>query len=120
MATPDGRQLRLRRTPKGCALTFKTAEGVVREEREIKLDADQFETLWPATAGKRLTKVRYVLPWNDHTIEIDVYGGINQGIVVAEVEFKDENQCEQFQPPDWFGEEVTNDPRYSNVVLARE
>ena len=120
LATPDGRQVRLRRTPKSCTLTFKTAEGAVREEREIELETDQFEILWPATAGKRLTKTRYDVPWNDHTIEIDVYGGINHGIVVAEVEFNDEKQCTAFQPPDWFGEEVTNDPRYSNVVLARE
>ena len=126
IATPDGRQVRLRRTVRaglasqGCTLTFKTAEGSVREEREIEITADQFETLWPATSGKRLTKVRHEMPWQDFTIEIDVYGGVNQGVVVAEVEFGDETECVNFQPPDWFGDEVTNDPRYSNVVLARE
>ena len=120
MATPDGKQVRLRRTPRHCTLTFKTADGAVREEREIEITAEQFKTLWPATSGKRLTKVRHDIPWKDLTIEIDVYGGINNGIVVAEVEFGDDQQCAAFQPPDWFGEEVTNDPRYSNVILARE
>ena len=120
VATPDGRQVRLRRTPKNCTLTYKTADGPVREEREIKITADQFNILWPATAGKRLTKVRHDMPWQSFTLEIDVYGGINDGIVVAEVEFDDEKQCADFQPPDWFGDEVTNDPRYSNVMLARE
>lgn len=119
-ATADGRQVRLRRTDSSSTLTFKTAEGAVRAEREISLSPEQFEVLWPATTGKRLTKTRYMVPWNNHTIEIDVYEGVNQGIVVAEVEFKDVNQCEHFRPPDWFGDEVTNDPRYSNPVLARE
>jgi len=120
VATPDGRQVRLRRTPKNCTLTYKTADGAVREEREIEITADQFETLWPGTAGKRLTKVRHDMPWQNFNIEIDVYGGINDGIVVAEVEFDDEKQCAEFHPPGWFGAEVTNDPRYSNVMLARE
>ena len=120
VATPDGRQVRLRRTPKCCTLTYKTADGAIREEREIEITAGQFDALWPATAGKRLTKVRHEIPWQGYTIEIDVYGGINKSILVAEVEFEDEKQCVEFQPPDWFGEEVTNDPRYSNVLLARD
>ena len=120
VATPDGRQVRLRRTDSSCSLTFKTADGAVRDEREIELSPEQFDVLWPATAGKRLMKTRYIVPWNNHTIEIDVYGGSNKGIVVAEVEFKNETDCRDFQPPEWFGEEVTNDPRYSNPVLARE
>ena len=120
VATPDGRQVRLRRTQDSCTLTFKTADGAVREEREIEITAEQFAALWPATAGRRLTKERYEIPWNGLTIEVDVYRGVNQGIVVAEVEFADQTQCEQFRSPDWFGEEVTDNPHYSNVVLARE
>ena len=120
VATPDGRQVRLRRTDSGCSLTFKTEEGAVREEHEIDITAEQFTRLWPATAGKRLRKTRYKLPWASLTIEVDVYDGINRGLVVAEVEFLDRAACEAFKAPVWFGEEVTNNSRYSNVVLARE
>ena len=120
MATPDGKQVRLRRTNCGCTLTFKTEEGAVREEREIEITAEQFGALWPATAGQRLSKTRHKVPWKDLTIEVDVYAGINQGLTVAEVEFPDRATCQEFQPPDWFGEEVTDNARYSNVVLARE
>jgi CYTH domain-containing protein len=119
-ATQDGRQVRLRREGSTCTLTFKTADGAVREEREIELHCDQFEALWPATAGRRLSKTRHDVPWKNFTIEVDVYRGQNEGIVVAEVEFETETQCEQFQPPEWFGEEVTGDARYSNVALARK
>ena len=120
MATPDGKQVRLRRTGGGCTLTFKTEEGAVREEREIEITPAQFAALWPATARKRLTKTRYKIPWQNFTIEVDRYEGKNKGLVVAEVEFTDQARCEEFQPPDWFGDEVTNNARYSNVVLARE
>jgi CYTH domain-containing protein len=119
-ATADGRQVRLRRTGFSSTLTFKTAKGAVREEREVEITPEQFAVLWPGTAGKRLTKTRHVIPWKNFKVEIDIYEGVNRGIVVAEVEFADENQCGEFRPPDWFGEEVTGDPRYSNVVLARE
>jgi CYTH domain-containing protein len=40
--------------------------------------------------------------------------------MVAEVEFDDEEQCKKFEPPDWFGKEVSGEARYSNVKLARE
>ena len=120
LATPDGKQVRLRRTDSGCTLTFKTEEGAVREEREIDINTVQFEALWPATAGKRLTKTRYKVPYNSLTIEIDIYEGSNRGLTVAEVEFPGQQACREFQPPDWFGEEVTNKAQYSNVVLARE
>jgi adenylate cyclase len=120
VVTPDGRQVRLRRTERKSSLAFKTQEGAVREEREIEITTDQFGVLWPATAGKRLTKTRYNVPWNTFNIEVDVYHGTNDGLVVAEVEFQTQAQCRTFQPPDWFGEEVTDNPRYSNVVLARE
>ena len=120
IATPDGRQVRLRRTERGCTLTFKTADGAVREEREVGISTDQFDVLWPATRGRRLTKTRYLIPWNNYSIELDIYQGSNDGIIVAEVEFRDERQCRDFHKPDWFGPEVTNDARYSNVVLARD
>src|SRR5205823_3075110 len=46
--------------------------------------------------------------------------GRNEGLVVAEVEFRDERECRLFQPPEWFAAEVSGKSRYSNVRLARE
>ncbi len=93
---------------------------MVREEHEIELTPAQFETLWPLTAGRRLTKTRYAIPCAGRTIEIDVYEGKNRGLVVAEVEFDSENAARHFVPPDWFAEEVSDRPEYSNRNLARE
>src|SRR5258707_12039703 len=84
---PAGRQVRLRKKGKTASLTFKVGRGAHREEREIKLSAKQFAALWPGTAGRRLRKVRYDVPWKNLIIEIDIYRGRHAGLVVAEVEF---------------------------------
>ena len=114
----DGLQVRLRKSGDRYSLTFKRGSGHVREEREIDLNAEQFRTLWPATEGKRLVKTRHEIPLGARTVEIDVYHDRHEGLVVAEVEFDDEEEAKNFQPPDWLGEEVTGDPRYSNQLLA--
>jgi CYTH domain-containing protein len=115
-----GRQVRLRKKDKSASLTFKVGRGAHREEREIRLSQKQFAALWPGTAGRRLRKVRYEIPWKNLLIEVDVYRGRHAGLVVAEVEFPDRVICRRFRPPPWFGREVTGDKRYSNVRLANE
>jgi adenylate cyclase len=117
---PAGRQVRLRKKGKTASLTFKMGRGAAREEREIKLSPKQFAALWPATAGRRLRKLRYEIPWRNLLIEIDIYRGRHSGLVVAEVEFPNREMCRQFKPPSWFGREVTGEKRYSNVRLANE
>ena len=117
---PGGRHMRLRKKGKTASLTFKIGRASAREEREIRLSAKQFATLWPATRGRRLRKTRYEIPWKNLKIEIDIYRGRNHGLDVAEVEFPSQASCRNFKPPRWFGREVTGEKRYSNVRLARE
>jgi adenylate cyclase len=117
---PAGRQVRVRKKGKTASLTSKVGRGAAREEREIKLSPKQFAALWPATAGRRLRKLRYEIPWRNLLIEIDIYRGGHSGLVVAEVEFPDRATCRKFKPPSWFGREVTGEKRYSNVRLANE
>ena len=115
-----GRQVRLRKKGSATTLTFKVGRGSHREEREIRLSPKQFAALWPATAGRRLRKVRCEVPWKNLVIEVDIYHGRHAGLVVAEVEFPDRASCRKFKPPSWFGREVTGEKRYSNVRLANE
>lgn len=114
----DGLQVRLRKSGEKYSLTYKRGVGNVREEREIELTAEQFDALWPATEGKRLVKTRYEIPFGDRVIEIDVYHEKHEGLVVAEVEFDEEDAAKDFRPPAWLGDDVTGDPRYSNQLLA--
>jgi CYTH domain-containing protein len=58
------------------------------------------------------------VPFGRYTVEIDVYTGRHEGLVVAEVEFEDETAARLFQPPDWLGKDVSRDRRYSNQLLA--
>lgn len=115
-----GRHVRLRKKGRSATLTFKVGRGNAREEREIKLTPKQFAALWPGTLGRRLRKVRYELPWKSLVVEIDLYRGKHDGLVVAEVEFPDHAARRKFKPPKWFGREVTGEKRYSNVALATE
>lgn len=120
---PRGRHVRLRKKGKTMSLTFKVSRGrggASREEHEIRLSSKQFETLWSATKGRRLRKTRYEIPWKKLKIEVDIYHGRNQGLIVAEVEFPNQTSRRKFKPPRWFGREVTGEKRYSNVRLARE
>jgi len=117
---PGGRHVRLRRKGKTTTLTFKVGRGAHREEREIRLSSKQFAALWPATARRRLRKLRYEVPLNNLLVEIDIYRGRHAGLIVAEVEFPDRVTCRKFKPPSWFGREVTGEKRYSNVRLANE
>ncbi len=113
-----GVQVRLRRKGDACSLTYKRDRTDGREEREIALSPEQFAALWPGTEGRRLTKTRYDMPLGERVAEVDVYSGRHEGVVVVEVEFPDLASCQAFVPPDWFGEDVSDDARYSNVVMA--
>jgi CYTH domain-containing protein len=116
---PDRTEVRLRRWDDGCALAFKQGGGRSRTEEELLLDAEQFERLWPLTEGRRIEKRRHVVDGAGETnLELDVYSGALAGLVVVEVEFGSEQAADAFAPPDWFGREVTDDPRFKNQRLA--
>jgi adenylate cyclase len=115
-----GAEVRVRRSEGDAWLTVKRGSGKTRDEYEIDLSDDQFETLWPLTEGRRVTKVRYVVPDGTYEVQVDVFEGDLRELVTAEVEFESEAASEDFEPPDWLGEEVTGDPRYANETLAVE
>lgn len=114
------REVRLRNRDGHYTLTVKTGSGSVREEGEVALSEAQFRTLWPFTGEQRIEKTRYEIALEHLTAELDVYGGRHQGLVVVEVEFPDEAAAQAFDPPDWFGEEVTEDAAYKNQQLATQ
>jgi CYTH domain-containing protein len=117
----DGTEVRVRRRDGRAVLTIKGAGGRSRAEEEVAIEPERFDRLWPLTDGRRIQKTRYELPAPDgHTIEVDVYGGALQGLVVAEVEFASDAEAEAFAPPAWLGTEVTDDARFKNQRLARD
>jgi len=117
---PMGAEVRLRKTQDTQCLTVKRPCPGGRIEQNVPLTAESWEDLWPMTAGRRLFKARFCVPYGKYTIEIDIFQGANNGLIVAEVEFPDVESARTFQPPDWLGDEVTGDPRYSNRRRAVE
>lgn len=119
LATGSDGEVRLRDAGGVLTLTVKSGAGLVREEREIALTAAQFDALWPLTEGRRIEKRRAVVAEGEQRYEVDVFEGVLSGLMVAEVEFPGVDEARAFQPPTWFGAEVTDDARYSNASLAR-
>lgn len=98
--------------------TIKEGEGMVRTEKETEITKEQFDALWPKTAGKRIKKTRYKISHGQEIIELDIYHDNLDGLMSAEVEFSSEEAANKFIAPDWFGDDVTDDKRYKNKNLA--
>lgn len=123
LVSNDECAVRVRRKGDRFYLTYKSAptEHIAeRTELEVGITQEQFEALWPATVGRRIQKIRYEIPVGDgvHTIELDVFEGDNAGHVLAEVEFASRSDADAFQPPAWFGIDVTADKEYGNASIA--
>lgn len=105
---------------KGRTMTLKGGTGSTRTELEWKIGVDRFEAAWALTGDRRIEKSRYRIPVGSHTAELDVFEGRLAGLVLVEVEFADGASMAEFEPPEWFGREVTDDGRYTNAALAAD
>ncbi len=99
--------------------TIKTGKGIVRGELEEETTEELFRRLWPLTKGRRLRKRRYTVEDGALTWEIDRFDHI--GLVMAEIELPAADT--PVIPPEWLKRylerEVTGDPEFLNVNLAR-
>lgn len=112
--------IRLRQQDKKHILTIKSSGLMKKQEYELELTKEQFEQLWLKIEGNTVEKIRYIIPLNSGLIaELDVYKGFLSGFMNVEVEFNSTKDAIMFDIPDWFGQEVTQDSRYSNSSLAK-
>lgn len=76
-------------------------------EIESNITKENYEKLLPKKISNKITKTRVVTPIQDKLkVEIDIYYDYLQGLLTAEVEFPSEEEAEQFNKPDWLGEEI--------------
>lgn len=117
--TQDARTVRVRVAGDQGYLTLKgPAVGMVRPEFEYPIPLEDAQTILATLCQLPLIeKVRYRIPIDDVVWEVDEFLGANTGLILAEVELTAPNQPVNL--PDWVGEEVTYDLRYSNSNLAR-
>ena len=85
-------------------------------EYEIPLD-DAKEIFNTLTLPGKIKKTRYKIPTGKHVWEIDVFHEDNDGLITAEIELLSEDEF--FEKPQWVGEDVTFDNRYTNGILAK-
>lgn len=92
-------------------------EGISREEEECTIPRMVAEALVAASSGAKVEKTRFpVLGPDGRMWTVDVFHGVNRGLVLAEVELPEAD--DSFVKPAWCGEEVTDDLRYYNEYLS--
>ncbi len=100
-------------------LNVKTASLAIRRQ-EFEYDipmGDAEAILQRCVEGYVIEKTRYEIEHAGMTWEVDVFEGVNDGLLVAEIELEHEDQ--EFERPAWAGDEVSGDPRYLNTHLSR-
>lgn len=113
------RAVRVRISDKKGFLTIKgigNESGTSRYEWEREIPFKEAEELMLLCEDGVIDKTRFLVPETTGlTFEVDEFYGVNQGLVVAEIELPSENYA--FEKPSWLGMEVTGDAKYYNVCL---
>lgn len=93
--------------------------GISVYEWEKEIEKEEAEELLLICTGFIIEKTRFLVPWNNLIIEVDIFSGLNSGLKIAEIEMNEEMEFGREMLPDWIGEEVSYDPRYYNSYLSR-
>lgn len=113
------RTVRIRIKGESGFLTIKgkgNETGVSRFEWETEIPLIEAKHLIQLCEKGVIDKIRYEVQSGNHVFEVDEFFGENEGLIIAEIELKSED--ESFEKPDWLGDEVTNEERYYNAYLS--
>lgn len=113
--------VRIRKVNNKYFLTVKTDKnntGIVRNEYEVNISKNDYEYLIKQCRSNVIKKNRYLIPYNNNLIQLDVFLDMYAGLIYAEVEFSNVNEAKKFKQPEWFGKELTNDKKTTNSSLA--
>jgi CYTH domain-containing protein len=118
IANNKGHKARVRIANDVATIALKSRRlGLVRTEFEYVIPyRDAEEILRVMCDGNVLDKVRHFVSHAGNTWQVDLYEGLLDGIVLAEIELTDTDQ--QLTLPDWIGEEVTADPNYRKINMV--
>lgn len=93
-------------------------KGISRFEFEQEISFDEGEALINEFCTSLIEKTRYLIDYENHTFEVDVFDGDNKGLIIAEVELEDEN--EELKLPRWIDKDVSIDSKYYNNNLLKK
>ena len=124
--------IRVRRSDDDYFLTVKGQGMLSREEHELPLSPEAYQSLIKKADGIIIKKRRYLIPLSDAmysvplldehsalTLELDIFSGAHDGLIIAEIEFTSESTARLFAPPEWLSHDVTYDTKYHNSELSR-
>ncbi len=112
--------LRIRKYNDEYLLTYKYSkkdnEINVCNEVELPITEECFNNLLTKIEGNIIEKTRYFI----NEIELDIFEGKYEGLILAEVEFESIEDANRYNKPNWLGEDVTKDKNYRNSYLAKK
>lgn len=120
LSIDPGKTIRLRIADSEAFLTIKSrfnGDSISRNEWEFPIPISDAREMMNLCLPGKIVKTRYLVPSGNHTYEVDIFHDKNEGLIIAEIELSAEN--EQFEKPDWLGEEVTGKPEYFNSNLLK-
>lgn len=91
-------------------------KGIARLEFEYEIPVEDAKVMLTLSQTPIVEKDRHIVHYKGHVWEVDEFHGANEGLVVAEVELKSEDEVAE--KPDWIGMDVSEDKRYRNTHLA--
>lgn len=126
--------IRVRKSNDKYTLTYKGSGMMSRTEYNLPLDEPSYRHLLEKADGNIISKKRYVIPLENPrfsdsfklnneislNIELDIFAPPFAPLIIAEVEFPNEQAADAFIPPAWFDEDVTLNPKYHNSNMSKQ
>ena len=122
--------VRIRREDDDYVLTYKSKGLMAREEYNLPLTKESYEHLKEKVDGRIIHKTRYVIPMScvcpenadfcstPLFLELDIFHDDLAPLILAEIEFPDEETANTYPAPQWLGEDVTFSSAYHNSTLS--
>lgn len=119
--------VRIRKSDNTYTLNYKWKDPNVKEksaiqniEYEMPLTENNYKILVNKVENHIIIKTRYNIKLeNNLKVELDVFHGNLEGLVFAEVEFPNVETSENFEKPNWLGEDISFDKRYDNTYISK-
>jgi adenylate cyclase len=117
LLTDPNKTIRVRHTNEKGYLTIKgLSVGATRPEFEYEIPLNEAKELLNRFSVSELSKIRYIIEFENKVWEVDEFLGENKGLIVAEIEL--ESETETFHNPEWIDKEVTGEEKYYNSNLT--
>ena len=91
--------------------------GISRFEFEKKISLIEGTKLLKLSLPRIIFKKRYLIEYKNQLLEVDVFEGFLEGLILAEIELNSKSQ--KIYLPDWVGEEVTGVKTFYNSHLSK-